>query len=57
MARAALELQQTGAEFDLRRPIAMALISLLGDRRDDRDLARYVAVLVAIESASLEGRR
>jgi hypothetical protein len=59
MARAALELHETGADFDLRRPIAiaLALISLLGDGRDDRELARYVAALVAIECDSLEGRR
>jgi len=50
MARAAFELQATDEEFDLRRPIAMALVSLFGDRCDDRDLARYVAALVTIES-------
>ena len=56
MARAARALQEAGAEFDLRRPIAMALIDLLGAHRDDRELARYVAVLLPFESASLDDR-
>ncbi len=54
LARAASRLQAAGAPFDLRLPIAAALLELDG-ALDDEEIARRVEALLPIEAAALGG--
>ena len=54
LARAAARLQAGGAPFDLRLPIAAALIELDGALPDE-EVARRVEALLPIEEAALGG--
>jgi hypothetical protein len=51
MARAAARLLLDGAPFDLRLPVAGALVELV--QVDDETLVRYVEAMVAVESGAL----
>ncbi len=54
MARAALELQRSGAPWqDLRLPIAAALLAHYGQLPDE-EIARLVEAMLPIERAELE---
>jgi hypothetical protein len=51
MARAAARLLAARAPFDLRLPVAAALVELV--QVDDETLVRWVEVMVAVESGAL----
>jgi hypothetical protein len=55
MARAAIRLQAGGAPWDLRLPIAAALVELWPELPDD-EIARRIEALLPIEAAALAGR-
>jgi hypothetical protein len=54
MARAARRLALEGAPWDLRLPIAVALLELRRELSDD-ELARRIEALLPIEAAGLAG--
>ncbi len=53
MARAAVRLYERGGGYDLRVPIALALVEIYGADTPDEQLATLVEVMLPIETAEV----